>query len=111
MTDGPNESFQCSECQAGMMHMQHITYFTWLDEELVTVPNFPPGCVICVGGANMTHGRYPGSSPFSILRPARPPRQNDGRARRRKNMTGPAHPGISGDPVFSQTGGSAGADL
>jgi len=34
MTDGPNESFQCSECQAGMMHMQHITYFTWLDEEL-----------------------------------------------------------------------------
>ena len=48
MTDEPNESFQCSECQAGMMHLQHITYFTWLDEELVTVPNFPAWvCDMC----------------------------------------------------------------
>jgi hypothetical protein len=41
MTDKAPEFFQCNECQAGMMHLQHITYFTWLDEELVTVPNFP----------------------------------------------------------------------
>ena len=50
MTDNvhTNESFQCSECQAGMMHLQHITYFTWLDEELVTVPNFPAWvCDMC----------------------------------------------------------------
>jgi len=48
MTDEHNESFQCSECQAGMMHLQHITYFTWLDEELVTVPNFPAWvCDMC----------------------------------------------------------------
>ena len=33
-------SFACNECQAGMMRLQFITYFTWLDEELVTVPNF-----------------------------------------------------------------------
>ena len=48
MTDNTKESFPCSECQAGMMHLQHITYFTWLDEELVTVPNFPAWvCDMC----------------------------------------------------------------
>ena len=48
MTDEHNESFQSSVCQAGMMHLQHITYFTWLDEELVTVPNFPAWvCDMC----------------------------------------------------------------
>jgi YgiT-type zinc finger domain-containing protein len=48
MTDKPKESFPCSECQAGMMHLQHLTYFTWLDEELVTVPNFPAWvCDMC----------------------------------------------------------------
>jgi YgiT-type zinc finger domain-containing protein len=48
MTDNTIESFPCSECQAGMMHLQHITYFTWLDEELVTVPNFPAWvCDLC----------------------------------------------------------------
>ena len=31
----------CSECQTGVLRLQHITYFTWLNEELVTVPNFP----------------------------------------------------------------------
>jgi YgiT-type zinc finger domain-containing protein len=48
MIDNINESFPCSECQAGMMHLQHKTYFTWLDEELVTVPNFPAWvCDMC----------------------------------------------------------------
>jgi YgiT-type zinc finger domain-containing protein len=48
MTNKTPESFQCNECQAGMMHLQHITYFTWLDEELVTVPNFPAWvCDLC----------------------------------------------------------------
>jgi YgiT-type zinc finger domain-containing protein len=48
MTEAIKESFSCSECQAGMMHLQHITYFTWLDEELVTVPNFPAWvCDMC----------------------------------------------------------------
>ena len=26
-----SEAFQCSECQAGVMHLRHMTYFTWLD--------------------------------------------------------------------------------
>ena len=36
------------------MHLRHITYFTWLDEELVTVPNFPAWVCDFVGGANTT---------------------------------------------------------
>ena len=38
----------CSECPAGVMHLRHITYFTWLGEELITVPNFPAWiCDMC----------------------------------------------------------------
>jgi YgiT-type zinc finger domain-containing protein len=35
------QPFPCTECQAGMMHLRYITYFTWLSDELITVPNFP----------------------------------------------------------------------
>ena len=43
----PNAS-PCNECAAGVMHLRHITYFTWLGEELVTVPNFPAWiCDMC----------------------------------------------------------------
>lgn len=39
---------QCNECQAGMMQVHYITYFTWLNEELITVPNFPAWvCDVC----------------------------------------------------------------
>ncbi len=31
----------CPECQTGVMHLKQLTYFTWLNEELITVPNFP----------------------------------------------------------------------
>jgi YgiT-type zinc finger domain-containing protein len=38
----------CPECQAGAFHLKYITYFTWLNEELVTVPNFPAWiCDVC----------------------------------------------------------------
>jgi YgiT-type zinc finger domain-containing protein len=48
MTDDVREAFPCNECQAGMLQLRYITYFTWLDEELVTVPNFPAWvCDIC----------------------------------------------------------------
>jgi YgiT-type zinc finger domain-containing protein len=41
-------SFTCNQCQAGLMNLRFITYFTWLDEELVTVPNFPAWvCDVC----------------------------------------------------------------
>lgn len=39
---------QCPECPAGVMRLNYITYFTWLNEELVTVPNFPAWiCDVC----------------------------------------------------------------
>ncbi len=42
------EPIPCNECQAGVMRLRFITYFTWLDEELVTVPNFPAWiCDVC----------------------------------------------------------------
>ena len=42
------EPTPCNECQAGVMHLRYITYFTWLDEELVMVPNFPAWvCDLC----------------------------------------------------------------
>jgi YgiT-type zinc finger domain-containing protein len=38
----------CPECIAGIMQLDHITYFTWLDEELIIVQNFPAWvCDIC----------------------------------------------------------------
>lgn len=41
-------SFPCRECSAGMMHLRHITYFTWLGEELIMVPKFPAWiCDMC----------------------------------------------------------------
>ncbi len=42
------QSIPCNECPAGNMRLRHITYFTWLGEELITVPNFPAWvCDIC----------------------------------------------------------------
>jgi YgiT-type zinc finger domain-containing protein len=39
---------QCPECLTGVMHIRHLTYFTWLDQELITVPNFPAWvCDLC----------------------------------------------------------------
>ena len=48
-----NESDQvqkipCNACSAGVMHLQLITYFTWLGDELITVPKFPAWiCDMC----------------------------------------------------------------
>ena len=42
------ETYPCNECPAGVMHLRHITYFTWLGQELITVPNFPAWvCDMC----------------------------------------------------------------
>jgi YgiT-type zinc finger domain-containing protein len=38
----------CSECQAGHLHREYISYYTWLGDELITVPDFPAWvCDIC----------------------------------------------------------------
>jgi YgiT-type zinc finger domain-containing protein len=45
---GPAQPVQCTECSAGMMQPRMITYFTWLNEELITVPHFPAWiCDMC----------------------------------------------------------------
>ena len=42
------ENSTCPECQAGIMSVEHITYFTWLSGELITVPDFPAWvCDMC----------------------------------------------------------------
>jgi YgiT-type zinc finger domain-containing protein len=44
----PSDQAPCSECQAGVMRLRFITYFTWLGDELITVPNFPAWvCDVC----------------------------------------------------------------
>lgn len=48
MAEETHSSYPCNECQAGVLHIRHITYFTWLDDELVSVPNFPAWvCDLC----------------------------------------------------------------
>lgn len=47
---GPNGVLPvpCTECSAGMMRPRFLTYFTWLGEELITVPHFPAWvCDVC----------------------------------------------------------------
>ena len=40
--------FPCSECQAGHMHRDYVAYFTYLGDELISVPDFPAWvCDIC----------------------------------------------------------------
>jgi YgiT-type zinc finger domain-containing protein len=44
----PIESYPCRECQAGILRLSYITYFTWLGDELITVQNFPAWiCDVC----------------------------------------------------------------
>ena len=38
----------CLECQTGVSRLHYLTYFTWLNSELITVPNFPAWvCDVC----------------------------------------------------------------
>jgi YgiT-type zinc finger domain-containing protein len=45
----PNPNYlPCTECQAGQMRRKFVTYYTWLDDELITVPDFPAWvCDVC----------------------------------------------------------------
>ncbi len=46
--DKADYTFPCNECQAGQMRRVFVTYFTWLGEELITVPDFPAWkCDVC----------------------------------------------------------------
>ena len=44
----PEYNHVCPECHTGVYHLEYLTYFTWLNDELVTVPNFPSWvCDVC----------------------------------------------------------------
>lgn len=44
----PQSMIPCSECSIGMMHKASVTYFTWLADEMITVPDFPAWiCDVC----------------------------------------------------------------
>jgi YgiT-type zinc finger domain-containing protein len=44
----PPQSNSCNECHAGIMQPRQLTYFTWLGDELITVPHFPAWiCDVC----------------------------------------------------------------
>jgi YgiT-type zinc finger domain-containing protein len=44
----PSNPIPCSECSVGMMHKTTVAYFTWMGEELISVPDFPAWvCDIC----------------------------------------------------------------
>lgn len=44
----PEYPHVCPECHTGVLHLEYLTYFTWLNDELITVPNFPSWvCDVC----------------------------------------------------------------
>jgi YgiT-type zinc finger domain-containing protein len=48
MAEPVDSSFPCTECQAGQLRRRYVTYFTWLADELITVPDFPSWvCDVC----------------------------------------------------------------
>ncbi len=44
----PQETYSCPECQAGILQLRHITYFTQMAGEFIAVPEFPAWvCDVC----------------------------------------------------------------
>jgi YgiT-type zinc finger domain-containing protein len=42
------EYYPCNECHAGNLHPRRVTYFTWIGNELISVPHFPAWvCDVC----------------------------------------------------------------
>ena len=42
------EHFPCNECHAGNLQPRRVTYFTWIGNELISVPHFPAWvCDVC----------------------------------------------------------------
>lgn len=45
----PNDQrYPCPECHAGHVTLQHVVYYTWVNGDLITVPDFPAWvCDVC----------------------------------------------------------------
>lgn len=37
----PQESRSCPRCQGGLLRLEYRTHFTWLNDDMITVPDFP----------------------------------------------------------------------
>jgi YgiT-type zinc finger domain-containing protein len=47
-SESPEASVPCTECLAGHLQRKSLTYFTWLNDELITVTDFPAWiCDMC----------------------------------------------------------------
>ncbi len=78
----------CNECQAGQMHRRFLTYFTWLGDELITVPYFPAWvCDVCgrreydmqaLSQLTLLLNPNAGRSPRRVRQPARQPETKKG---------------------------------
>ena len=85
------QNLPCNECQAGQMHRRFLTYFTWLGDELITVPDFPAWvCDVCgrreydlqaLNQLNLLLNSNAGKSPHKVRRPARAPEARKGQKR------------------------------
>ncbi len=83
-----NATIPCSECQAGHMHRRFLTYFTWLGDELITVPDFPAWvCDVCghreydvraLSQLNLLLNPSAGKGTHKVRRPVRQPEAKKG---------------------------------
>jgi YgiT-type zinc finger domain-containing protein len=81
-------TIQCNECQAGHLRRRFLTYFTWLGDELITVPDFPAWvCDVCgrreydlhaLSQLTLLLNPSAGRSPRRVRRPARSPETKKG---------------------------------
>lgn len=87
----PPESFPCNDCHAGILQPHRLTYFTWLGNELITVPHFPAWiCDVCgkreydekaITWLNMILDPNAGKPTSNHRRSSPPPRHQTGAAR------------------------------
>jgi YgiT-type zinc finger domain-containing protein len=72
----------CPECHTGFFRLEYLTYFTWLNDELITVPNFPSWvCDVCGKREYDTHA-------VSWLNMLLSPTTGRGPKPRRRNLPG-----------------------
>jgi len=46
--DDVPEYYPCSECRTGNLQPRRVTYFTWIGNQLISVPHFPAWvCDVC----------------------------------------------------------------
>ncbi|MCC6147480.1 MAG: YgiT-type zinc finger protein [Anaerolineaceae bacterium] len=80
----------CLECQAGQMHRHYVTYFTWLGNELITVPDFPSWvCDVC---GRREYDAQALNRLVLLLSP------NAGKPAKKKRMQNPARPPAKTQP-------------